>query len=65
MWDKHFDLHALLEDEILLDLPLIPMHEHCPSVGGVQIAAAPTPQANADTQQPFAGLADLFKQGKK
>jgi len=65
VWDKHFDLHALLEDEMLLDLPLIPTHEHCPSVGGVQIAATPAPQKNDDTQQPFAGLADLFKQAKK
>ena len=61
VWDKHFDLHALLEDEILLDLPLIPMHEVCPSVAGVQITAAPAPQESDDKRQPFAGLADLLK----
>ncbi len=61
VWDKHFNLHELLEDEILLDLPLIPTHEACPSVAGVQIAAAPAPQERDDTQQPFAGLADLLK----
>ena len=63
VWDKNFDLHALLEDEILLDLPLIPMHEHCPSLSS---AAAPQPiAATADTQQPFAALGDLLKKTMK
>jgi uncharacterized protein len=63
VWDKHFDLHALLEDEILLDLPLIPMHEHCPglSTQAAPQSAAPAQADSADTQQPFAGLADLLK----
>jgi uncharacterized protein len=28
--DGAFDLHALIEDEILLSLPIVPMHEVCP-----------------------------------
>jgi uncharacterized protein len=27
---EHYDLSALIEDEILLNLPLTPKHEHCP-----------------------------------
>ena len=61
VWDKHFDLHALLEDEILLDLPLIPMHAQCPLLAA-QPPAAATPVAPAEEKrQPFAGLADLLK----
>lgn len=63
VWDKHFDLQALIEDEILLDLPLVPMHEHCPS-----LSAATAPQqaaASSDTQQPFAALGELLKKAVK
>ena len=66
VWDKHFDLHALIEDEILLELPLVPMHETCPSIGkgetAVHIKAAePSKAGEAPTHQPFAGLGALLK----
>ncbi|RYX97653.1 MAG: DUF177 domain-containing protein [Comamonadaceae bacterium] len=29
--EPQFDLQALIEDELVMALPLVPMHEHCPS----------------------------------
>jgi uncharacterized protein len=67
VWDRHFDLHALLEDEILLDLPLIPMHEVCPSLGSAApaITAEGAPPSISDTRQPFAALGDLLRKGRE
>ena len=48
-----FDLLNLLEDELLLDLPLVPMHERCPD-------RVPTlEQPEAVKPNPFAVLAGL------
>lgn len=55
------DLHELLEDELLLALPLVPRHEHC-----AQSLAAPAVEdhpAASDEPHPFAGLA-VLKRGK-
>ncbi len=53
-----FDLRALIEDELLLSLPLIPRHEVCPE-------PLPLPLADEDDAAakvlPFAGLAALKK----
>jgi uncharacterized protein len=50
------DLHALVEEELLLALPIVPRHETCPQP---LAAAAPEP-ADAPTQaHPFAALARL------
>jgi uncharacterized protein len=61
--DKPIDLIALAEDEILLSLPLVPMHEVCP-----QPIAATSTQAlefeeaiEAKKPNPFAVLASLKK----
>jgi uncharacterized protein len=54
---RRLDLHELVEDELLLALPVVPMHERCP----VELAMS----AGADTgalepaPKPFAGLASL------
>jgi uncharacterized protein len=53
---RHFDLRELVEDELLLSLPIVPMHEHCPlpvgsAPGGVGAGEAPA--------HPFAALAAL------
>ena len=60
--EPHFDLLALLEDELLMAIPLVPMHEECPvaptfSEGDEALAAA----ALADDGKPnsFAVLAHL------
>ncbi|SFB78889.1 uncharacterized protein SAMN05216344_103121 [Polaromonas sp. OV174] len=56
-----FDLLAVLEDELLMALPLVPMHEACPvaptlSAGEAEIAGETTEKPN-----PFAVLAQLKK----
>jgi len=56
------DLLQLTEDELILALPLVPRHEHCPqplpmSVGEAEIASAD------DAEHAFAGLASLLRDG--
>lgn len=57
---RHLDARELIEDELLLALPLVPMHEVCPQ---------PLPQAEGDLDpvqekpNPFAALAAL-KRGR-
>lgn len=55
---REFDLAGLIEDEVLLALPLVPRHEVCPSKPVLSAADAdfesPQPSAN-----PFAVLAGL------
>lgn len=47
-----FDAHALLEEEILLALPLVPQHVSC---------EVPCPVGEAQKESPFAALATLRK----
>jgi uncharacterized protein len=60
---RRLDLAALVEDELLLALPIIPRHgegERCDLPKG-GAAAAPETAADAGTRRPFAGLKDLLK----
>ncbi|MFT4196131.1 YceD family protein [Ottowia sp.] len=50
------DLHALIEDELLMALPLVPRHETCP--GEVRLSARDE-GFGADKPNPFAALAAL------
>jgi uncharacterized protein len=50
-----FDLRTLVEDELLLALPLVPRHERCP----VPLATTPEPAGNPPSEHPFAALAAL------
>lgn len=60
---RDFDLRELIEDELLLALPLVPMHEVCPE-GPVLSAQSETfEQAQAERPHPFAALAALRKPG--
>lgn len=57
-----FDLLAVLEDELLMALPLVPMHEICPvnpvfSAGEIELA-----QQEDAKPHPFAALSQLKKQ---
>ncbi len=57
------NLHELLEDELLMELPLVPMHEQCP-VPVVMQAADPGMASDTDEPErihPFAELARLKK----
>ncbi len=66
---RRFNLHELLEEELLLSLPLVPKHPVCPSVHP-SLAAAPMNEAKTAAAQskqedtrtnPFAVLAALKK----
>lgn len=56
---RHLDLHELAEDELLLALPLVPMHARCPqslpTSTGFDASDTPTEPA----AHPFAALAGL------
>jgi uncharacterized protein len=52
---RELDLHELLEDELLLELPLVPRHDHCPQ----PLAPGGDEQTGADPEHPFAALAGL------
>jgi uncharacterized protein len=60
--EPQFDLLALLEDELLMALPLVPMHEQCPSPPSFQAGEAELPPEDAKPH-PFAALAQLKKKG--
>ena len=61
---RDFDLQGLVEDELLMALPVVPRHEVCP--GEVKLAAQDPDfeAASAAKPNPFAALAGL-KAGKK
>lgn len=52
---RALDLHELLEDELLLALPLVPMHDACPVPVTMIDATDPGPE----TTSPFAALESL------
>jgi len=56
-----FSLKELIEDEVLMDLPLIPKHEVCPVA--VKLAAVDPgfETAGSEKRQPFSVLAQLKK----
>jgi uncharacterized protein len=58
------NLHALIEDELLMALPLAPRHQRCP--GQVMLSAQDENFDAAGVQKahPFAALAGLKKNGK-
>jgi uncharacterized protein len=59
---RALDLRELLEDELLLALPLVPRHDQCPAPLVVPSSAG-AEQADEETPHPFAALAALKKTG--
>jgi uncharacterized protein len=57
--DSRLDLRSLVEDELLLALPLVPKHEEC--AAPLSVAGSPDAEGvdTARTRQPFAALAAL------
>lgn len=53
------DLVELLEDELILAMPLVPMHERCPVDVAGWMAAGEAATAAEDEPHPFAALAAL------
>ena len=59
---KQFDLQELIEDELLMAMPLVPMHEVCPKPVRLQAADADFDSTPAERPNPFAVL-DKLKGG--
>ncbi|MGA0610294.1 YceD family protein [Caldimonas sp. KR1-144] len=62
---RSLDLIELVEDELLLALPIVPRHEVCPKPLPVPAAAPAQPDADNEPAKPnpFAALAKLKKAG--
>lgn len=54
-----FDLQGLIEDELLMELPLVPVHETCPTDVKLAVADVEFEAEATDRPHPFAGLAVL------
>jgi uncharacterized protein len=55
--ERALDLHELVEDELLLALPMVPRHERCPQPLPTSAAAADAVADAEDAAHPFAALA--------
>lgn len=56
---REFDLHTLIEDELLMALPMVPMHDTCPQAVPLSAGESDFEAANAHKPNPFAALASL------
>ena len=56
------DLHALVEDELILALPLVPRHERLPGAAA-RAGGTDAPEDDAPAPHPFAALAALRRRG--
>ena len=56
-----FDLGAVLEDELLMALPLVPMHSECPVLPAFRSGVIDEPAFAEEKPNPFAALAALKK----
>ncbi len=59
--EPQFDLLAVLEDELLMALPLVPMHDQCPVAPTLSAGETEVPELAAQKPNPFAVLAKLKK----
>lgn len=56
---REFSLHELIEDELLLELPVVPVHDTCPTKMPMSAVDDDFEAASAARPNPFAALADL------
>lgn len=56
---REFSLHDLIEDELLMSLPAVPMHEECPTHVPMSVVDEEFEAAEAERPNPFAALAGL------
>ncbi len=56
---RDMNLHELIEDELLMEMPLVPRHEVCPVDVRMAVADAGFIESNAAAPNPFAVLAGL------
>jgi len=62
---KEFNLRELIEDELLMALPLVPMHDECPEEMPMEASSADFEQASTEKPNPFAVLVGLRKNGEQ
>jgi len=60
---RDFDLRHLIEDELLMELPLVPRHGECPQELPMQSSDDDFEEASAEKPNPFAVLQGLRKNG--
>jgi len=58
---RDFDLYALVEDELLMELPVVPRHDVCPEPVKMQAEDADFEAAEESRPNPFAALTTLQK----
>lgn len=58
---KSFDLRELVEDELLMEMPVAPRHAHCPTEVPMSVQDEDFEVAQAERPNPFAALAQLKK----
>lgn len=56
---RDFDLLALVEDEVLMELPVVPRHDECPVAVTLEIVDPAFEAASAEKRNPFSVLAKL------
>lgn len=56
---RSFNLLELVEDELIMALPLVPKHEQCPQAVVMEVADQDFQEALTERPNPFAALADL------
>ncbi|WP_394789477.1 YceD family protein [Rhodoferax sp.] len=61
--DPEFDLALLVEDELLMEIPLVPRHEVCPVEVTLEVVDPAFEAALAEKPNPFAALAKLRTEG--
>ena len=61
---REFDLHELIEDELLMALPVVPKHDECPTAVPLASSDDDFEEANSEKPNPFAALAGLRKDPK-
>ena len=59
VFSREFNLAALIEDELLMALPLIPRHEVCPTQVKLSVSDPGFEQAAVEKTNPFSALAKL------
>ncbi|AVP57230.1 YceD family protein [Pulveribacter suum] len=60
-FSREFNLRELIEDELLMALPLVPRHEECPVPVQLDSSDEDFEAASASVPNPFAALASLRK----
>ncbi len=56
---RDFDLHALIEDELLMEIPVTPRHEVCPEPARLSASDPEFDAAEGQRANPFAVLGEL------